>query len=203
MNNQPNNYDYCLSLFKSTETLRPHLCKVFPQENYYIATDAHTVIYVDKQFSGLDYPIEERSVDALKFLHETLHDTEIMVDKNDILSQLLNVNFEWNKTFFKCEKCSGTGEQECQCCNNISDCKECDGTGYSDEVKPFSRVELRGEDLIFAENRFDSNLFHRMVQTAFFLEAKKITVKYTKHVKNKPVIFLIENATVLIMPKIG
>lgn len=197
-----NNYDYVLSLYKSTDEIRPNLCSVFPQGEYYISTDAHTIIYINKTDAGLEYPIVENSVNALKFLKENPTDSEMKVDKKDLTSYFVKAEMEWYNHYKKCGKCQGSGDIMCECCEHTSECKECYGSGDSEKIKPFSQPYLSAEDILFAENRFDANLFSRMVQTAYFLEADQITVRWNKDVKNRPVWFLISKATVMIMPKI-
>jgi hypothetical protein len=198
-----NNYDYVLSLYKSTDEIRPNLCSVFPQDSYYIATDAHTIIYVNKTDAALEYPIVEKSVDGVKFLNENPTDSEMRVDKKDLASYFVTAEMKWFNNYKKCEKCDGSGDNMCGCCEHVSECKECYGSGDSEDVEPFSKPVLSGEDILFAENRFDANLFNRMVQTAYFLEADEILVKWNKGVKNRLVWFQIAKATVMLMPKIG
>ena len=42
----------------------------------------------------------------------------------------------------KCPECDGTGELECECCGNFTDCAECGGTGIIDDGMNAYRRQL-------------------------------------------------------------
>lgn len=80
MKNKPNNYDYALSLFRSTDKLRPAMTKVFKQDKFYLATDSHTLIVIDSELTGLDYLEDEKAPNALALFDKISTNKEITFD---------------------------------------------------------------------------------------------------------------------------
>lgn len=53
-------YDYLLNLFVSADSIRKPLMKPFAQEQYYIATDAHAMVLIDKSVCTMEHINEEK-----------------------------------------------------------------------------------------------------------------------------------------------
>ena len=200
MKNKANVYDYVLSMYVSENNLRPQMCKVFKQENYNIATDSYSVIFVDEKDSGLKYDSDDKSPKALHFLNDFIFDTTEVIDRNTFLSDFFTLERIWYSSTKACEKCDGSGSIECDCCGNDSDCKECDGSGDSYEKLPFVKPELIGDNIFLFDRKFSSVLTSKMIQTSYFLEAEKITVKFNKANDRQPFLFEIGEAKIIIMP---
>ena len=200
MKNTPNNYDYVLSMYVSEDRLRPQMCKVFKQENYNIATDAYSVIFVGEKDSGLKYNPDDKSPKALPLLMDFIFDTTEVIDRNTFLSDFFTLERKWYSLTKDCEECDGSGSTECDCCGHDSDCKECDGSGNSDEKLPFGKPKLIGDNIFLFDRKISSVLANRMIQTAYFLEAEKITVKFNKSNDKQVFLFEIGEAKIIIMP---
>lgn len=203
MKNTANNYDYVLSLFRSTDELRPAMTKVFKQDKFYLATDSHSVIMVEETVTGLDYQEDEKSPNALSLFENLAHDKEINMDRDNFLSDIFSIEAKWIQHYKYCKKCKGSGTDTCPCCDNDSDCRDCEGTGSSDDVEAFSKPYLScGELIKLGDTTFDPHFINRVLQVAYFLEEKTITFKFLQNEQRKAVLFEIGKAKIMIMPKI-
>lgn len=199
MKNIPNAYDYVMSMYRSTDNLRPGMTAIFKQENYHIATDSYTVIYVDSSASGLQYRPNEKSPDALSLLKKFTFDKTETIQTEQLLQQYFNTNLEWDKKLADCVDCEGTGSTECDCCGHENECDECAGSGESHEAKPFAIPVLKGDSIHMFYKKFSSQFIHRVIQTAYFLQAPSIIVKYQDGERN-PCLFEIKEASIIVMP---
>lgn len=203
MKNKPNNYDYALSLFRSTDKLRPAMTKVFKQDKFYLATDSHTLIVIDSELTGLDYLEDEKAPNALALFDKISTNKEITFDRNEFLSKMISIEFEWENQYQECDKCKGQGIDTCPCCGNNNDCEECYGTGESETIIPFSYPRLTSDSLIeLGDTTFNPNYLNRVLQVAFVLDEKNIIFKYPENEKYKAVLFEIGKVKIIVMPKV-
>jgi hypothetical protein len=203
MKNTANNYDYVLSLFRSTDEMRPAMTKVFKQNNFLLATDSHSLILVDESLAGLEYEEDEKAPNALGLFDKIVFDTEQILDRDTFLSDIFSLESIWIQNYKYCKKCKGTGTKTCPCCDNENDCEECDGSGTSDDVEAFTKPYLSCGDVIkLGTTTFDPNFLNRVLQVAYFLDEKQIIFKYPKNEKYKAVLFDVGKARIMIMPKI-
>lgn len=197
-----NIYDYILSMYVSDDENRPSLTSIFPNDEYYCATDGHILITAKKEKLGIEYTGIANYPNALKLIKEHKSNETYHFDRTLFLEKLYEAEFKWRKSHLDCEECSGIGIKECKYCGSKSDCKDCNGTGESDEIKVFSDLELEGQDVKLFDTYFKPNYLNLILKTAFFLEADTITIKYQKEFRNKSFIFLIKDVKILLMPKI-
>lgn len=199
---KPNIYDYILSMFKSNDSLRPALNEPFPQEDSVIATDSHSMIVVDKNLLACTYEGHEKAPNALGIFKDFQPDTEVVLNRDNLLSDFFKIEMEWYGKKVDCDVCEGSGSKECKCCGNESDCDDCDGTGSSFEEVPFTKPYLNGETIGLCATHFSSNYINKLFQVAFFLEEKEITASFVKGFPLKNVTFKIGKVDILLMPMI-
>lgn len=201
-NLKPNVYDYLLSLFTANETMRPALNEPFPQEGHYCATDSNSLILFQDNLSGVTYKGNEKAPDAWKIFAEHKTDTEFQINKKDLLSGYFTSKIKFENSVKTCEKCKGSGYEVCKCCGHDNECLECDGTGEDYEQVPFGKAFIKGNLIQFAETNFFPNTLHKVLQTAYMLNADLITVRYEKNSPLKARLFLIGEVRILLMPSI-
>ena len=197
---KPNVYDYILGMYVSDDANRPSLTSIFPNEDYYCATDGHILIATKKGKLGKEYDGIGNYPNALGLIKNNQSNETYHFDRTEFLQKLYEAEFIWKKTHLPCEECSGTGSKECKCCGSESDCKDCNGSGESDEIKIFSNLELEGEKIKLFDTYFYPNYLNLILQTAFFLEADTITIRQQKEAKNKSFLFEINDVIILLMP---
>lgn len=196
-----NIYDYVLNLFKAKETLRVSLNEIFPNKDFYCASDAHILGVTAKENCGGIYQgAEKHPTSAIDLILNHESNEVIHVDRIEFMENFNLVVHQWDAEKLPCEKCSGQGSITCGCCENESDCKKCDGTGDSETIKPFSEMKLVGDDIMFFGTRFSSHYLNIVLMCSYFLESDTITIRYNKHASNKPFIFEINDLKILIMP---
>lgn len=197
-----NIYDYVLNMFKAKETLRTNLNEIFPNEDYYCATDSHCLAVVPKaKVSGNYLGAERHPVSALDLIKNHEGKDVTHVDRASFLKNFNLAQLQWSKQYKNCEKCSGHGTVECKCCHNESDCKSCGGSGNSDVIKAFSEMTLEGENIKLFGSTFYSSYLNMILMASYFLETNIITIRYDRDVKNKAFIFEIADLKILLMPK--
>ncbi len=200
--NKPNIYDYVLSMFKSNDSLRPAFCQIFKNENYYCGTDSHALIIAETSLTGLTYNDVEKAPNALKVYNDAVTDTELILDRNELLSDFFSAEQVWKGEKLSCDECEGKGYKTCRCCGTDNDCEDCDGTGESFLDVPFSKATLYGEVVKLCETTFNTFLLNKVIQTAFFLEENKIIARYKKGSPRSSVTFEIGKVKILLMPQI-
>ncbi|MCT3817113.1 hypothetical protein HZP37_13480 [Elizabethkingia anophelis] len=201
MNTKPNIYDYVLSMFVAQDDFRPAMMKPFINDKHYCATNGHILCAVKKQNTGLKYSEDKDAPNAFKLIEDFVSDREVVVNRDEVMSEYFNSENQWKTKKLSCEKCKGNGYESCKCCGNESECNECDGTGSSDTDVPFSKITLQGEQINFLERKLTPSLFHIVILTAYILESKEIIVKYLECNPAKAIYFKIKECEILLMPR--
>jgi hypothetical protein len=106
-------------------------------ENY-CATDGRLLTMVPKHMVTSEIGIKTEDVPNFSFVltNQPLNsDVKLML--GDLIDKLNEVPMI--DECDACYNCDGDGKVECECCGNLSDCKECDGTG---EGRPTGNKEI-------------------------------------------------------------
>ena len=101
----------------------------FEYEDYYCATDSRLLIMVPKeQIPDDEITIKTDGMPDFSFvLKNQKLDNNVPVKLGDLITKLNTVPMI--DEYDDCYACDGDGKIECECCESIVDCKECDGSG--------------------------------------------------------------------------
>lgn len=199
---KPNIYDFILTAFTDDyNQLRPQLNKPGIIDDYVYATDAHVCIRLPKKLCNLDYTNNAKFPKADQIYpspYELERFNKIKVSSQDLLMDLFSCELHFLIYENECKKCDGNGETECEHCHNDGECKSCKGTGTIDEIKPFSKLTIYGNDVIFHGKKYNPRFLYAIVQSAILLKADSIEYLYNESQKG---IFKFSELEILVMTK--
>ncbi len=134
--------DYLLSLFTSDDELRPQFCTPFKiGENVY-ATDTYTIIKIPVKWLNKKHNINEKAPKDLNNMFQNTPEPKFpQIDStiDELASLLASVKWSYQRTL--CPVCKGASETTCEHCGQSAPCKECNGTGETDEINFLKRKE--------------------------------------------------------------
>ena len=117
---------------------REDINKYYEYEDYYCATDARLLIAVPKDQITGDIEIGDNPPNFSFVLgRRSPSEHPVKVKIGSLVAKLAEVPMI--DEFDDCEQCDGEGKVECECCGNLADCNECNGTG---EGRPTGKQEL-------------------------------------------------------------
>lgn len=196
-----NQYDYVLSMFIPDVEYRTGRNNIFPNENYYCATDSFTLCVVPQELVGGEYEKIEKTPDVSGVLNKHSFNQEKKISKEFLLENLSSVEWIYRRHYKYCQECEGTGVEICECCGHQTDCEDCEGEGLSNDVIPFSKMALAGEDVLFLGKRVIPNYLNKVLLSAYILEAEDIICKWNDTISS-PILFEIKDCKILIMSKL-
>lgn len=197
-------------LFLSKDELRPAMCVPFTIGEYVYATDAHVLVRFP--VAALDFEIEPNDYTPPKantiieplLGEDALQFTIKLSELGAVMAQVPD-----EKVYADCDVCGGSGKSMCPCCENVSKCNECDGSGYDKSeitgtVKKDLRIALR-PDFEYAPPRIDKVAFYapllnRVLLTADMIghDTDDIEVRFERPTSAH--LFMLGQIIVLVMP---
>ncbi len=202
-------YDEILKMYVGKDELRNWLFKPFSVGNLAIATNAHELIFFNKELTKSELiPCENENPQIILNNIPQERNQSFVLDIEKIEEcfkniPLVDVTKEVGEDI-KCSECLGEGEVEWEYERWTKDmtCPKCDGDGYESTSKqvPTGEKEIDGLKLIDIKNsRFSVLMVDRLLKVRNLLNEKEITLVYQLQA-NKSTIFKIGNIEVLCMP---
>lgn len=159
--------DKIFNLFVGNDELRPVMHKpINVQDKFISATDAHTLIIVDKDLCDYETnnPYEE-NINVLGVIPFETQDLKIDIEKIDFDAYKTADEYKVTEEEVECKACEGSGEVEVEFYHKRNyyidvDCPVCDGTGIEEEEKK----ELTGN------KTFPEKCFVRIDKAVFRIE---------------------------------
>lgn len=174
-----NKYDFILKMFVGDNDARPALMFPGTIKDMVYASDANVVIRFPADLCLQKYTTEDFP-NAQKIYEDFQVESETESSAIELLEALYECQFIYEKKFVECDVCDGTGEIECHCCNNSSDCKNCDGEGEEMMEANFSKPQLAGEYVRFIGYLFNPRFLYMVVQSSLILGEEKYSIKKSK-----------------------
>lgn len=175
-------YDYILNLFTSDDQeYRPHFTTPFLVDGNVYATDAHSVVKINKSFLERCYPIDSKCPLTINefFADEKFPIKEESTLDLDKLAFILSET-KWHYKKGNCSKCKGSGIHKCDCCGNENDCISCKGTGEDGNYNFFIRKESDFTSINLFGHNYKPVLLERLLITALIIKPQKIEIMYGK-----------------------
>jgi hypothetical protein len=173
---KPNRYDYILSLFTGNNEMSPSLKYTNKANGNLYSTDGYTIVRVPDCLSRKEYEEIEGYPNAEGIFQKFKGDKKITFNTNDLLSQLMTIDFEWHQKTEPCPECKGSGSTKCECCGSDIECKKCDGEAFLESKAPLAKLELFGQDIRFFERKYNPKYLHRILISAMILGIDEIEV---------------------------
>jgi hypothetical protein len=179
-------YDLILPFFAGEDDSRPALNYVHNAGNGYVyASEGHILIRVPvekvtKQYGSIPgYPDAER---VIQNAIDREGNRTATLETNDLMQALSRVAWRRVITADECPDCDGTGDIECEHCENKYDCKKCNGSGKVNiRVKEFSLPQsAENYGIEIARSTYKANFLQRIAIAAQMLQAEQITHRYRK-----------------------
>lgn len=198
-----------LNLYIGKDEYRNWLCEPFFIENLAIATNAHELVFFDKNLSekelnvcGNENPqlilnnIPEQRNQDYKLNIEEIETYLKTAPKVDVLKTV--------GKDVKCTECDGDGQVEWEYENWTKDfdCPKCGGDGYESESRqiPTGEFEIDGLSLVDVKNsRFSIKMIERLLKVKELLSETEITLVF-QEAENMANIFKIGKVEILCMP---
>lgn len=200
------NYDFILPFYCGNDSLRPLLNIPNLDENGYVyATNAHVLIKVKKENLINEYKTEPKYPNAEKMFSQLESSETVSIKTESIISLLSMLKWYKQQLIIDCEKCDGQGEIECSHCGHDSECKECNGTGYTEkgDLQMGLLIKSNYDSIIkIGTKYFDPNLIHIIAISAAILHEDTITMHISENNLNAN-IFVIKEAQIIVMPKLS
>lgn len=202
-------YGNILNLYTGKDELRDWINKPFFIGNLAIATNAHELVFFDKNLSEIELDvcgnvnpqlilnnIPEQRNQEYKLNIEEIENYLNIAPKVDVLKTV--------GKDVKCTECEGDGqvEWEYERWTKEFDCPKCDGEGYESESRqvPTGEQEIDGLNLVdVKESRFSIKMIDRLIQVKNMLNENEITLVF-QEAENMANVFRIGNVEILCMP---
>lgn len=195
-----NKYDLLLSIFTSTDNLRPALTRPGTLDQHTYATDGYSVIKIHKELCGLRYSNKDFPNAEKVFARDNADTYQLaLLSTEELLTSLLDCKLKAEHQQERCDSCDGHGEKECKCCGNEADCEDCEGTGTVDVTTNYARISCYGQDVELLGHTFTPKLLYRVAECALLLKQQQIQVAYTPG--PKAVQFTVGPCQIILMPK--
>lgn len=196
------NLNQIFDLFVGTDDHRAALLYPFEIKGKIYATDAHSMVFIDKKYCDFDIenpfnppnceaviPMENMSkflkIEQSFFDQYKTEDEYIVTEKREA-----------------CAECNGSGQVEWEYENHTKkdDCPECAGSGDGELEKVKSGNKTFSENLLFKidDTFFAAKMFYRLLQVKKLLESEIIVL--SKSGKHKAYLFSIGICKILLMP---
>lgn len=190
-------YDFALRMFLSKDELRVALHEPCQQESFVFATNAHVLIKVPSEKCIYDYSNNDNFPKNVKgIIDEVNPNSYSIINRNDLLENLIRCEFDYERQ--TCEECDGFGVKECKCCRNEADCSDCDGFGTVPSSKPFRKLELSGDRVLFHDKLIDPAFLYIVFNTALLLNQEEIKVEHNSENDSK-ILFKLDDVEILVM----
>lgn len=203
-----NKYDKALRLHTGNDELRDWMMEPFYIENTVFATDAHSLIWIDKNLvSELKPYARPNPNNILSVIPESRNKNQIL-DIESIKLALENFpkvdGFDLIDNTIKCVSCNGEGEVEWEYEGYIKDfeCPVCYGEGETGSVKSVPNgkkvppdnlcIKLKGSIISMEQIK-------KVLKTKDVLEAENVVLVFN-NLPYQPSIFKIDEAEVMVMP---
>lgn len=202
-------YVNVLNLYVGKDEYRNWLCEPFFIGNLAIATNAHELVFFDKNLSenelnicGNENPqlilnnIPEQRNQDYKLNIEEIETYLKTAPKVDILKTI--------GKDIKCTECDGDGqvEWEYESWTKDFDCPKCDGDGFESESRqiPTGQFETDPINLVDVKNsRFSIKMIERLLKVKDILSENEITLVF-QEAENMANVFKIGKVEILCMP---
>jgi len=197
------NYDFILPFFTSRDTLRPTYQQIHLHENGYVyATEGHVLIKVPASECMLTYGAVDKFPNAEAMFEKFQFAQQAKIYTNELVEILAAFKWVRQHESENCEKCGGDGTITCKCCDNESECKECNGAGnfvkgvaqcsLLTTSQPYTMVKI-------AHKTFNADMIHILCICAKMVGCDVIQLSYN-HEQYDPYVFTVGYAQILIMP---
>ncbi|WP_016990363.1 hypothetical protein [Flavobacterium sp. ACAM 123] len=202
-------YDEILNLYTGIDELRSWLSKPFYVDNLAVATNAHEMVFFDKNLTFNELNICENQNPQIILNNipaERNQSFRLDISKiEDYLKNapLVDVLKEVGEDI-KCTECEGEGEVEWEYgrWTKDMDCPKCDGEGYQSNSRkvPTGEKEVDGLTLVdLKDSRFSIKMIERLINVKNLLQENEITLVY-QNKANGSNVFKIGKIEVLCMP---
>ena len=202
-------YSDVLNLYVGKDEYRNWLCEPFFIGNLAIATNAHELVFFEKELSEKELNVcgNENPQLILNNIPEQ-RNQDYKLNIEEIETYLKNApKVDVLKTVgedIKCTECDGDGQVEWEYNNWTKDfdCPKCDGDGYESESKqiPTGEFEIDGLNLVDVKNsRFSIKMIERLLKVKDLLLENEITLVF-QEAENKANVFKIGKVEILCMP---
>lgn len=191
--------DYVLQLFTGDDALRPKFYNPFDDGDYVYASDAHTMVRVEKTHLALDYTVDNKDKpNVSKFFNlEKDEENELKISTDKLAETLSRMKFRYKE--LECENCEGEGTVTCASCGHDHDCDDCDGTGCAGNYPFLVKVGANETEITLGKRRFRPHLVDRLLLAALASGEKEITLLNNKRDYNAAY-FNVGIYQVLLMP---
>lgn len=191
--------DYILQLFRAnTGTLRTALTFSSLVGEEVHSTNGHAIIAIPASSLMLKYEAIEDYPNTNSFIQPDMSEA-LMFELSDIVHAIAKLRgaFEMQQ----CDKCSGTGEIICKCCDNEAECKACDGSGDGDGERYLSQwyYDYNLTRLKMGNHYFNPTLINKLLIAAGMLGCEAVQMHKNREGQNG-LIFLFSDVKVCIMP---
>lgn len=202
-------YGDVLNLYIGKDEYRNWLCEPFFIGNLAIATNAHELVFFDKNLSEKELNIcgnENPQLILNNIPKQRNQDYKLNIE--EIETYLRNApKVDVLKTVgkdVKCTECDGDGQVEWEYENWTKDfdCPKCDGDGYESESRqiPTGEFEIDGLSLVDVKNsRFSIKMIERLLKVKNLLSETEITLVF-QEAENMANVFKIGKVEILCMP---
>ena len=202
------NIQKLFNLFVSNDDFRTEMQTPFKQGNYYIATDAHSMVYAE--CDKIELECEERlKPDALHITKSELHEP-IKVDINLIGSFINDKHKEMNEIIEKvgtCPACNGRREVEWKFEYKYEDfemdyeCPVCEGSGESmQEIETDKIVVDHSTIYEIFDSKFSYTLLERLVNSCRIIGEPCYKIR---GIKSQSFHFKCGGFTIVLMPMLS
>ena len=190
------------SLFVADDERRPVMLKPFEVDDYYVATDSHSLVRVKKDLCG-DFEVKnEHGNLKIKHLFHEYNQNQILNITVDLEKYRTGKELKEVGEDIKCTECDGFGEVEWEYENWTKDfdCPKCDGIGFMEESK-----EVETGNYVFSDDKiikikglhFSLKNIERIIKLKKMIN-EEIVIKFVE--KGKGATFEIGIFTVILMP---
>jgi len=163
-------YDYLLTLFTGhDDDFRPQLSHPFPQGDYIIATDIHSMVIIDKSECKKSYTEDEKTPNALSVFQKIKHDCNKIVCIDDLFSAETQFNIKYE--YKPCSECDGEGRIMCKECGYDHECEVCCGTGTNKtgETQMRTKISAAFGTIQLGNAHFRPHIVDKLLNAMFIL----------------------------------
>jgi hypothetical protein len=193
--------DYLLNLFTGDDDLRPQFQTPFRIGEYVYATDAHTLIKIPAHLLKREYPINDKApknLDNMFIGYTEIKTFQFDVRIDHLAALLAEIKYVYKRN--ACPKCNGTSEITCEHCGHASPCKECNGTGHSNDINFLVRKEKEYAALRYNGNLYRPFVLERLLISLMALQARKNEI--VQYHKNNYSLFVIGDVEIVLVQQV-
>lgn len=199
-------YNFVLNLFTSDDyQYRSQLTRPGTIGDMVYATNTTSIIMIPKSKFSRNYDrLSNFLSDDIREKLFNHNDYTSVVDRDfdpeELAEVLASARFAFKK--FNCEKCSGDGVVECECCGNESECKECHGTGEGRKYDFFIRnTNTPSASIIFMGANYRPVDLELILISIMALRPQTIIVKRTSD--NKKSMFVLDDVEIVTQHRVS